>query len=86
MVLVAVGGYVDTDTDMALSSYTTDRRVLIMKLLPQSWNDTLSLLGIIIIAAMWKWGSFPEGVNGALIVTWTLIWNFYFSKAPTEKH
>ena len=57
-----------------------------MKLMPQNWNDTLSLIGIVIISIMWKWGSFPEGVNGALIVTWTLIWNFYFRKATSEKH
>ena len=53
---------------------------------PQNWNDVLSLIGIAVIALMWKWGGFPEDVNGALIVTWTLIWNFYFRKAPSEKH
>ncbi len=55
-------------------------------LLPKNWNDALSLIGIILIALMWKWGGFPPDVNGALIVTWTLVWNYYFRKSPSEKH
>ena len=60
------------------------------KLLPQNWNDTVSLLLIILIPAIWvlngrdKITVSPE-VSGALIATWTMVVQFYFRKAPTEK-
>lgn len=56
-----------------------------MKLAPQNWNDTLSLLLIFIIPLMWWKANLPETVNGALILAWGNIIQFYFRKAPTEK-
>mgnify|MGYP001615465469 CR=1 FL=1 len=51
----------------------------------RTWNDQLSLAGIILIPSLWvlnHWIALPSEVIGATIVTWALLWNFYFRKAP----
>jgi hypothetical protein len=61
-----------------------------MKFIPQTFNDLLAVILIFLIPAMWILqgrGFFtllPE-VTGALIVTWTLIIQFYFRKKETEQ-
>jgi hypothetical protein len=61
------------------------------KLLPQNWNDTLSLILIIAIPTLWVLDGMgaiaikPE-VSGALIVSWTTVISFYYRKASSEKH
>jgi len=55
------------------------------KLLPSCFNDLLCLVLILIIAGMWLLGGFkvielPAEVTGALIVTWTLLVQYYFRK------
>ncbi len=56
---------------------------------PQNFNDLLCLVLIILIATIWIMQGFqkiqlsPE-VTGALIVTWTLLIQFYFRKSKTE--
>ena len=54
------------------------------RLLPQNWNDTLSLLLIFIIPLLWKYGDLREDVNGALIVTWSLVFQYYFRQRPPK--
>ncbi len=60
---------------------------MVMK--PQNFNDLLCLVLIILIATIWIMQGFqkiqlsPE-VTGALIVTWTLLIQFYFRKSKTE--
>jgi hypothetical protein len=75
----------DCFPDMAHLAHPTSWGIM-RKLLPQNWNDTLSLIGIVIIPALWVTVELPAEVNGALIVTWTGIWTYYFRKAPSEKH
>jgi uncharacterized membrane protein YuzA (DUF378 family) len=53
--------------------------------LPQSFNDLLCLLLIVLIAALWilmglKLLDLSAEVTGALIVTWTLLIQYYFRK------
>lgn len=55
------------------------------KFTPQNWNDTLSLLLIVIIPLMWWKANLPAEVNGALILAWGNIIQFYFRKSQTEK-
>jgi hypothetical protein len=60
------------------------------KLAPQNFNDLLALLLIFILPILWllhgmKTITLPNEVVGALIVTWTLIIQFYFRKAKTEE-
>ena len=60
-----------------------------MKFIPQTFNDFLALIfifGIIIIWIIQGLGklTLPEAVTGALIVTWTLIVQFYFRRAKPE--
>ena len=55
------------------------------KLLPSCFNDLLCLVLILIIAGMWLLGGLkvielPAEVSGALIVTWTLLVQYYFRK------
>jgi len=53
----------------------------------QTFNDRLALFILTIIPALWlsqalaKF-SLSEAVNGALIVTWTLVVQYYFRKQP----
>lgn len=59
-------------------------------MMPQNWNDTLSLIIIFLIPFMWILNGKevitigPE-VTGALIATWTMVLQFYFRKSKTEK-
>ena len=58
------------------------------RLLPANWNDTLSLLLMIVIPVLWasnRWLQFPEAVIGATISGWTMIVVFYFRKSPPKK-
>jgi hypothetical protein len=60
------------------------------KFLPQNWNDILSLILVFMIPGLWiAQGcgkiTLPTEVTGALIVTWTLVIQFYFRKAPEVK-
>jgi hypothetical protein len=63
------------------------------KIIPQSFNDLLCLALVCLIAALWilsglKTLELPSEINGALIVTWTLMVQYYFRKkqsASTRK-
>jgi hypothetical protein len=62
-----------------------------MKWTPKDFNDFLCLFLITMIMILWLLIgigilTLPETVIGATIVTWTLLVNYYFRKAPTEKH
>lgn len=55
----------------------------------RTFNDRLALLLVVLIPAMWIADGLnalgldlSEAVSGALIVTWTLVTQFYFRKAP----
>jgi len=57
------------------------------KFMPQNFNDFLCLTGLSVITALWilagnKTITLPDVVIGATIVTWTLLFNFYFRRAP----
>jgi hypothetical protein len=59
------------------------------KFLPQSFNDLLCLVFIFLIAGLWvlmglKILALPPEVTGALIVTWTLLVQFYFRKKQND--
>ena len=61
------------------------------KFLPQNFNDLLALFLIVaIIPGLWLLQgigvikSFPSDVNGALILAWGLIIQFYFRKVQDE--
>jgi hypothetical protein len=61
----------------------------VSKFIPQRFNDLLALILIFGIVALWILQginklSMPSEVTGALIVTWTLIVQFYFRKAVDE--
>jgi hypothetical protein len=58
------------------------------KIAPQSFKDVLSRVLICLIAALWILSSLkalelPSEINGALIVTWTLMVQYYFRKKQT---
>ena len=58
--------------------------------MPKTWNDTLSLLLLVVIPGLWvaqgyKLITLPGEIIGALIATWTLIIQFYFRRAPPDK-
>ena len=59
------------------------------RFIPQTFNDFLALILIFGIIALWvlqgcgRLTLLPE-VTGALIVTWTLIIQFYFRRAKKE--
>ncbi len=58
---------------------------MIKKLVPQNFNDLLCLVLVTVIIALWilagmKLLVLPAEVTGALIVTWTLLVQFYFRK------
>ena len=62
---------------------------MIKKLMPQAFNDTLCVLLITMITVMWILAGrglleLSAEVMGALIVTWTLLVQYYFRK-KTEK-
>ena len=53
----------------------------------KTFNDRLALLVLIIIPALWilqglEVVSLAPEVTGALIVTWTLVIQFYFRRSP----
>ena len=55
------------------------------RLLPQSFNDSLCLVMVMLITWLWvlsglKVLELPAEVTGALIVTWTLLVQYYFRK------
>jgi hypothetical protein len=57
--------------------------------LPQSFNDFLCMVLILLIAALWiltglRTLELPSEVTGALIVTWTLLVQYYFRKKQSE--
>jgi branched-subunit amino acid transport protein len=57
------------------------------RFIPQNFNDLLSLVGLAIITALWilhgkQVVSLDDVIIGATIVTWTLLFNFYFRRAP----
>jgi hypothetical protein len=62
---------------------------MLNKLIPQSFNDTLCLILIFLIVALWillglKVVDLSAEVTGALIVTWTLLVQYYFRKKQNE--
>ena len=53
--------------------------------MPQNFNDFLCLILIVVIVTLWilagmKIVALQDQVTGALIVTWTLLVQFYFRK------
>ena len=55
------------------------------RLLPQCFNDSLCLVMVMLITWLWvlsglKVLELPAEVTGALIVTWTLLVQYYFRK------
>jgi hypothetical protein len=59
--------------------------MMIKKLMPQAFNDTLCVLLITMITVMWILAGrglleLSAEVMGALIVTWTLLVQYYFRK------
>lgn len=63
---------------------------IIKRFLPKNFNDFLAVLLIFIIPTLWvlcgyKVVTLESQVTGALIVTWTLVIQFYFRKKETEK-
>jgi hypothetical protein len=58
---------------------------MISKFLPQSFNDVLCLVLVSVIMSLWilvglKVLALPSEVTGALIVTWTILVQYYFRK------
>lgn len=58
---------------------------IIKKFVPQNFNDLLAVMLIIGIVLLWVFATLPTEVSGALIVTWTLIVQYYFRKKLEEK-
>ncbi len=58
---------------------------IIKKFVPQNFNDLLAVMLIVGIILLWVFATLPTEVNGALIVTWTLIVQYYFRKKLKEK-
>jgi hypothetical protein len=59
------------------------------KFIPQTFNDLLALILTFGIIAIWILQgksviTMPSEVTGAMIVTWTLIVQFYFRKKESE--
>lgn len=62
---------------------------MLNKFAPQSFNDFLCLVLVGLISALWtlsglKTLELPAEVTGALIVTWTLLIQYYFRKKQNE--
>jgi hypothetical protein len=62
---------------------------MLARFLPQSFNDLLCLMLITMILGLWimlglKVIALPSEVTGALIVTWTLLVQYYFRKKQSE--
>ena len=61
----------------------------IARFLPQNFNDTLAVVLVVSIMALWivdamTTMTLPQEVNGGLLVTWTLIVQYYFRKRSSE--
>lgn len=56
-----------------------------MRWTPQNWNDVLSLILMVGIMMVWIFKPVDGEVNGALISVFTLVAQFYYRKAKTEK-
>ncbi len=61
----------------------------VKKLIPQTFNDSLCVMLIGLITALWiligkKILELPSEVTGALIVTWTILIQYYFRKKRSE--
>ena len=62
----------------------------IQKFLPQNFNDSLAAVLILLIFGVWILDarstamSLPAEVNGGMLVTWTLIVQYYFRKSKSE--
>jgi len=57
------------------------------KMIPQNFNDLLCILLIFLIVLFWVLSgmdivNLEEQVSGALIVTWTLLIQYYFRRKP----
>ena len=57
--------------------------------IPQNFNDFMALGALFIIPSIWMSQAvfkftISSEVNGALIVTWSLIFQFYFRKSKSE--
>jgi predicted membrane-bound spermidine synthase len=60
------------------------------KLIPQNFNDLLCLILVFAVIAVWIVQglclvTLSAEVTGALIVTWTLVVQFYFRRTPDKK-
>jgi hypothetical protein len=60
------------------------------RLMPQKFNDLLCLMLIILIVALWiltglQILELSAEVTGALIVTWTLLIQYYFRKKQSAE-
>jgi hypothetical protein len=58
---------------------------MLNKFIPQNFNDSLCLILILLISALWILAGInilvlPSEVTGALIVTWTILIQYYFRK------
>ena len=63
---------------------------VIARFLPQNFNDLLALFVIGLITALWivqgcSKITLRDDVNGALVVLFTLVIQFYFRKSKEEK-
>ena len=64
---------------------------MLTRFLPQSFNDFMCLFLITMILALWimlglKMLDLPSEITGALIVTWTLLVQYYFRKKQNESN
>jgi hypothetical protein len=54
---------------------------MISRLLPQNWNDSLSIFVLVGIPLLWVAFTLPETVVGATITVWTLCAQFYYRRS-----
>jgi hypothetical protein len=62
---------------------------MLKKLVPQNFNDFLCLVLILLITLLWvlqgcKTLELAPEITGALIVTWTLLVQYYFRKKSNQ--
>jgi len=60
------------------------------KFIPQNFNDFLALILVFLIVALWLVQgctniNLRDDVNGALVVLFTLVVQYYFRRAPEAK-
>lgn len=58
---------------------------IIKKFAPQNFNDFIALVLIVGIVLLWVFVDLPAQVTGALIVTWTLVTQYYFRRKPVKE-